>query len=181
MRTLIFVLAMVLGFLFHVSPSYAALENESHASFFVQDKMLINNNAPVKNSISKKKHKTIQQYNDTQPQRTIGGDLIASAQQFIGATARELGLPRRLWCADFMNMLVGGSDRRAASYTHRGSPAPYGCTNCVAVTTRRGGGHVGIVQGYDERGNPIIISGNHGHRVGVGTYSKRMVIAYRYV
>ena len=42
----------------------------------------------------------------------------------------------------------------------------------------RDGGHVGVVQGVDRHGNPIIVSGNHGHRVGVGTYPRSRVIAY---
>jgi hypothetical protein len=31
---------------------------------------------------------------------------------------------------------------------------------------RRGGRHVGIVSGVDPNGNPIILSGNHNHKVG---------------
>ena len=63
----------------------------------------------------------------------------------------------------------------------RGRPAYHGCVNCVAVTKRRGGHHVGVVTGYDSNGDPIIISGNHGRRVGIGTYARNRVIAYRYV
>jgi uncharacterized protein (TIGR02594 family) len=110
-----------------------------------------------------------------------GNDLVRKASKYIGANARQLGLPSRLWCADFMNMLVGGNDRRAFSYIRRGSKANYGCTNCVAVTTRKGGGHVGVVKGYDTKGNPIMISGNHARRVGIGVYAKNRVIAYRYI
>ena len=114
--------------------------------------------------------------------KVIGsGPVIDKAKPYIGMNARQLRLPLRLWCADFMNMLFGGKDRRAVSYVSRGTPAAYGCTNCVAVTRRKGGHHVGIVQGYDPRGNPILISGNHGRRVGIGTYSKTAVIAYRYI
>jgi hypothetical protein len=109
------------------------------------------------------------------------GSPIDKARAYIGMNARQLGLPLRLWCADFMNMLFGGRDRRAISYARRGSPASHGCTNCIAVTKRKGGHHVGIVKGYDAKGNPILISGNHGRRVGIGTYSKKVVIAYRYM
>lgn len=107
--------------------------------------------------------------------------LADKAAHYLGATASQLGLPRSLWCADFMNMLVGGTDRRAISYASRGTKAQHGCVNCVAVTTRRGGAHVGVVSGYDEDGNPIIVSGNHNRRVGVATYDKRRIIAYRYI
>lgn len=108
-------------------------------------------------------------------------DPISMASSFLGKTASDLGLPSTLWCADFMNMLFGGSDRTAFSYINRGIKANHGCVNCVAVTKRKGGGHVGIVKGYDKNGNPILISGNHKRRVGVGTYNKNIVVAYRFV
>ncbi len=40
------------------------------------------------------------------------------------------------------------------------------------------GGHVGIVSGIDESGNPIIISGNHGGRVAELTYPRGRVYSY---
>lgn len=113
---------------------------------------------------------------------SFGSGLASRASQYMGMSAGQLGLPRSLWCADFMNKIThSGKDRTAMSYARRGSPAPYGCTDCVAVTRRRGGGHVGIVTGYDGNGNPILISGNHSHRVGVGTYRRGSVVAYRYL
>ena len=108
-------------------------------------------------------------------------NLSQRARHYLGMSAGQLGLPHKLWCADFMNKLVGGHDRRAVSYLHRGEPARYGCKDCVAVTSRKGGGHVGIVINYDKAGNPILISGNHGHRVGIGVYPKYRVLAYRYI
>jgi len=49
----------------------------------------------------------------------------------------------------------------------------------IAVLTRKGGGHVGIVTGVDRNGNPILIAGNNGKRkVGISVYPKRRVIAY---
>ena len=38
----------------------------------------------------------------------------------------------------------------------------------MVVTSRRGGGQVGIVSGFTAKGDPIVISGNHGRRVGEG-------------
>jgi uncharacterized protein (TIGR02594 family) len=126
--------------------------------------------------------RTHKSFNDRENNRHSNYDLIAKAESYIGSTASQLGLPKRLWCADFMNKITGsGSDRAAISYARRGSPAKHGCTNCVAVTRRSGGNHVGIVKDYDSRGNPILISGNHGGRVGVGKYSKEKVVAYRYL
>jgi uncharacterized protein (TIGR02594 family) len=108
--------------------------------------------------------------------------LVSEARKYMGTnpTARK-----RLWCATFMNMVLAktgyagtGSDsaRSFASYGKRISEPRVGA---IAVLTRgRRGGHVGIVTGIDANGNPIIISGNHGHRVGEGSYPRKRVIAY---
>ena len=106
-------------------------------------------------------------------------DLVERASKYLGFGPNQLGLPRNLWCADFINMLVGGHSRAAASYLSRGTYAKYGCVNCVAVLTRRGGNHVGVVSGYDNEGDPIIISGNHNGVVGIGVYRRERVIGYR--
>jgi hypothetical protein len=38
--------------------------------------------------------------------------------------------------------------------------------------------HVGVVSGFDDSGNPIIVSGNHGRRVGEGVYPRSRVLAF---
>ena len=108
-----------------------------------------------------------------------GNDLVQRASKYLGFGPNQLGLPRNLWCADFINMLVGGHSRAAASYLGRGTYAKYGCVNCVAILKRRGGNHVGVVSGYDGDGDPIIISGNHNGVVGIGVYRREKVIGYR--
>lgn len=108
--------------------------------------------------------------------------LVREASKYLGASARDLGLPSYLWCADFMNKLVGGTNRQAISYASRGSAASHGCIGCIVVTPRKKGHHVGVVFAYDKNGNPVTISGNHtGRRVGIGTYNRHLVIAYRFV
>lgn len=108
--------------------------------------------------------------------------VVAEARRYIGGnpTGRS-----RLWCARFMNMVlqkVGlrgtGSDmaRSFASYGHRVSGPQVGA---IAVMSRgRRGGHVGVVSGIDKKGNPIVVSGNHGRRVAEAVYSKSRVYAY---
>ncbi|MGE0565528.1 MAG: TIGR02594 family protein [Pseudolabrys sp.] len=108
--------------------------------------------------------------------------LVTEARKYLGTNPTNRS---RLWCATFMNMVlhrVGypgtGSDaaRSFASYGRRINEPRVGA---IAVLTRgKRGGHVGVVTGLDPRGNPIIISGNHGRKVGVGIYPKRRVIAY---
>ncbi len=108
--------------------------------------------------------------------------LVTEARKYVGTnpTARK-----KLWCATFMNMVLArtgyagtGSDaaRSFASYGKRINEPRVGA---IAVLTRgKNNGHVGIVTGVDANGNPIIISGNHGKRVGEATYSRNRVIAY---
>ena len=100
----------------------------------------------------------------------------------IGMTNKQLGLKlRRAWCSEFHHMKYGEryrdvADNRAISWMKAGTPAAYGCVGCTAVLRH----HVGTVIGYDDKGNPILHSGNHGGRVGIGTYSKHRIVGYRH-
>ena len=119
-----------------------------------------------------------------QPSGGFGGSgLVEAARSFIGRgnpTGR-----RSLWCAAFMNLVLKrtghqgtGSDmaRSFSSYGQRISGPQVGA---IAVMSRgRRGGHVGVVSGVDAKGNPIIVSGNHGNRVAEATYSKGRIYAY---
>ena len=146
------------------------------ASFFINDN--VNNVAQTKKNVQHISHNIEQNVVQTVSE---GRNWVAKASQYVGLNARQLGLPSRLWCADFMNKIThSGNDRTAKSYLHRGRPAPYGCVNCIAVTGRRGGGHTGVVMGY-KNGNPILISGNHGRKVGIGAYARSRVLGYRYI
>jgi uncharacterized protein (TIGR02594 family) len=108
-------------------------------------------------------------------------NVVAEARRYIGSnpTGRS-----RLWCARFMNMVLQrsghagtGSDmaRSFSSYGQRVSGPQVGA---LAVMSRRGGGHVGVVSGIDPNGNPIVVSGNHGHRVAESVYPRGRIYAY---
>jgi uncharacterized protein (TIGR02594 family) len=105
--------------------------------------------------------------------------LIARARADIGKTARDLGMHRlTLWCSEYLRRLTGASDvdDRARSWETRSKVAPG--VGVVAVLSRGQGGHVGIVSGFDDGGNPKIISGNHYGRVGESVYPRSRVIAW---
>jgi len=111
-----------------------------------------------------------------------GGGVVAEARRWIGGnpTGRS-----SLWCGNFMNFVLERTGHQAspsntarsfASYGHRISGPQVGA---IAVMSRGArGGHVGVVSGIDANGNPIIISGNHGHRVAEATYSRGRIYAY---
>ena len=116
---------------------------------------------------------------------TSGGfgssDVVAEARRYIGGNPTGRA---SLWCARFMNMVLQrsghhgtGSDlaRSFASYGQRVSGPEVGA---IAVMGRRGGGHVGVVSGIDASGNPIVVSGNHGHRVAESVYPRGRIYAY---
>ena len=108
--------------------------------------------------------------------------LVTEARKYVGTNPTDRN---RLWCARFLNLVLAktgyagtGSDA-AKSFAHYGQRVPGPKVGAIAVLTRgKRGGHVGIVTGLDARGNPIIISGNHGRRVGEAVYPRRRVIAY---
>jgi uncharacterized protein (TIGR02594 family) len=108
--------------------------------------------------------------------------LVAEARRYMGTNPTDRA---SLWCARFMNFVLNrvgasgtGSDaaKSFASYGRRISGPQVGA---IAVLTRgRNGGHVGIVTGMDESGNPIVVSGNHNNTVAEGIYPRERVIAY---
>jgi uncharacterized protein (TIGR02594 family) len=119
-----------------------------------------------------------------QPGGGFGGSgLVETARSFIGhgnPTARG-----RLWCAAFMNLVLkrtghpGSGSDMARSFSHYGQRLSGPQVGAIAVMSRgRRGGHVGVVSGIDAKGNPIIVSGNHGNRVAEATYSKGRIYAY---
>lgn len=106
-------------------------------------------------------------------------NLVEQARSYMGRTGPSLGLPARLWCSDFLNMLTGGGTGSRLAKSWLAKPRVRPQIGAIAVMSRgRRGGHVGVVSGFDEDGNPIIVSGNHGRRVGEGVYDRRRIIAY---
>ena len=110
-----------------------------------------------------------------------GSSVVAEARRYLGGNPTGRA---SLWCARFMNLVLErtghrgtGSDmaRSFASYGQRVSGPQVGA---IAVMARRGGGHVGVVSGIDAQGNPIVISGNYGHRVREVPMSRGRIYAY---
>jgi uncharacterized protein (TIGR02594 family) len=111
-----------------------------------------------------------------------GSSLVSEARHWIGGnpTGRS-----SLWCGNFMNFVLertghqGSRSNQARSFASYGHRLPGPQVGAIAVMSRgRSGGHVGVVSGIDPNGNPIIISGNHGHRVGEGVYPRGRIYAY---
>jgi len=108
-------------------------------------------------------------------------DVVSEARRYIGGnpTGRS-----RLWCARFMNMVLersghhGTGSDLASSFARYGQRVDGPQVGAIAVMSRRGGGHVGVVSGVDSRGNPVVVSGNHGHRVAESVYPRGRIYAY---
>lgn len=114
-----------------------------------------------------------------------GSHLVSKARAYMGQTAREIGLSRStLWCAAFIAEAVAPhlkhrvrNPNMARDYAALPRVAPQ--VGAIAVLSRgKHGGHIGIVSGFDARGNPIIVSGNHNRRVGEAAYPRHRVLAY---
>jgi uncharacterized protein (TIGR02594 family) len=112
--------------------------------------------------------------------------VLLEALRWRGRTAQQLGLPAKLWCADFMNFVLrkaggkGTRSRAARSFLEFGKKLDGPRVGAIVIF-RRGGpnnGHVGIVRGTDGNGNPIVVSGNHGDKVAQSVYPKSKVLGY---
>jgi uncharacterized protein (TIGR02594 family) len=112
--------------------------------------------------------------------------VLLEALRWRGRTARQIGLPTKLWCADFMNFVLrraggkGTHSRAARSFLKYGKKLDGPRVGAIAILYRRGpnNGHVGVVRGTDGQGNPILVSGNHGPTVMQSVYPKAKVMAY---
>ena len=112
--------------------------------------------------------------------------VLLEALRWQGRTAKQIGLPAKLWCADFMNFVLrraggkGTQSRAARSFLDYGKKLDGPRVGAIAIMYRKGpnNGHVGVVRGTDGLGNPIIVSGNHGPTVMQSVYSKAKVMAY---
>jgi uncharacterized protein (TIGR02594 family) len=108
-------------------------------------------------------------------------NVVAEARRYIGGNPTGRG---SLWCARFMNMVLqhsglhGTGSDMASSFAHYGQRVSGPQIGAIAVMGRRGGGHVGVVSGLDPSGNPIVVSGNHGHRVAESVYPRGRIYAY---
>jgi uncharacterized protein (TIGR02594 family) len=108
--------------------------------------------------------------------------LVREARKYMGTNPTDR---KRLWCATFMNMVLakagysGTNSDAAKSFAQYGRRISEPKVGAIAVLARgKHGGHVGVVSGVDANGNPIIISGNHGAKVGEAVYPRARVIAY---
>jgi uncharacterized protein (TIGR02594 family) len=112
--------------------------------------------------------------------------VLLEALRWRGRSAKQLGLPTKLWCADFMNFVLnkaggkGTKSRAARSFLQFGKKLDGPRVGAIAIMYRAGpnNGHVGVVRGTDGQGNPIVVSGNHGPTVMQSTYPKHKVMAY---
>jgi uncharacterized protein (TIGR02594 family) len=111
---------------------------------------------------------------------SAGNSLIAEARKYLGTNPTGRA---SLWCGAFLDMVLKRTGHRGGGNLARGY-IKYGTriagpeVGAIVVFARQGGGHVGIVTGIDSNGNPIVISGNHNHRVAVATYPAKRALAY---
>ena len=111
-----------------------------------------------------------------------GGGLVEEARRWLGTNPTNRS---SLWCAAFMNFVLqragheGTGSNLAKSFASLGRRVSGPQVGAIAVMSRRGGGHVGVVSGVDETGNPIIISGNsRGRKVAEHAYPRGRIYAY---
>lgn len=117
---------------------------------------------------------------DAQASVPGGNDLIAEARKYLGGNPTGRSSE---WCGAFLDMVLRRTGHRgggnlARGYAHYGTRIAGPEVGAIAVFSRVGGGHVGIVTGVDSNGNPIVISGNHNRRVAISAYPASRVIAY---
>lgn len=107
-------------------------------------------------------------------------DLVSRARGYLGTNPTGW---RALWCGRFMALIAprAAAKLRNPNMARDWAELPHTSARIgtiVVLSRGRRGGHVGVVTGFDPRGNPIVVSGNHNKRVGEGVYDRRRVLAY---
>jgi len=108
-------------------------------------------------------------------------NIIAEARHYLGGNPTSR---RNLWCARFMNFVLKRTGHRgtgsdlAASFAHYGHHVSGPRVGAIAVMSRRGGGHVGIITDIGRHGSLTMISGNYGNRVRETPVSRGRIYAY---
>jgi uncharacterized protein (TIGR02594 family) len=90
------------------------------------------------------------------------------------------------WCAAFVGSMLERSGVRstrfesAKSYLQWGYALTEPLLGCIVVFSRDGGGHVGFLVGYDEKGNLLILGGNQSDGVNIRSFPVKRATGYRY-
>ena len=91
------------------------------------------------------------------------------------------------WCGVFVAHCIQSAGlpmprywMRASDWLNWGRPLSGPMFGCVAVFTRKGGGHVGFVVGKDKLGNLLILGGNQGDAVNVKAFPVSRVSGFRF-
>lgn len=113
-------------------------------------------------------------------------DLVSTARRHVGATARDLRLPRSLWCGDFVNLVrreagLSPVPSRLARDQQRGgvrlSRPRVGAIVVLSRGRSNSAGHTGIISGELPNGDLVVVSGNHNRHVSESVYPRSRVIA----
>lgn len=110
----------------------------------------------------------------------VSAPLVEKARAFLGTNPTGWS---RVWCGRFMAMIAPelaakvSNPNLARAWASLPRAAPQ--VGAIVVLARgKGGGHIGVVSGFDDNGNPRVVSGNHNRRVAESVYPKSRVIAY---
>jgi uncharacterized protein (TIGR02594 family) len=117
-----------------------------------------------------------------------GSSMIMEARKYVGMTGSQLGVKHRgQWCGEFMGRVARAAGVRtpanpnmAPDWHSAGQRISSPRVGAIALVSRGGRsvGHVGLVTGVTESGDPIIISGNHNNRVVEIAYPRSRVAGY---
>jgi len=90
------------------------------------------------------------------------------------------------WCAAFVGGCLEAVGVRSTRYESAKSYMAWGVTlsrpvyGCIAVFSRKGGGHVGFVVGSDGKGRLLILGGNQANAVSIAPIEGSRATGYRW-
>jgi uncharacterized protein (TIGR02594 family) len=135
------------------------------------------------------------------PEITARGSLLDSAEKYRGDGERGAGRSalddlfakaqinvdpeKTAWCAAFVNAVLatnglkGTGSLAAKSFLNFGAATNSPQKGDIVVLDRKGGGHVGFFEGFDDKGGVKVLGGNTGNKVAEATFARSSVLGFR--
>jgi uncharacterized protein (TIGR02594 family) len=107
-----------------------------------------------------------------------GKDNSSRILEYTQYTAGKYSNDETPWCGAFMAWVVAQAGmpasiqfpERALAWKDYGYQIPEPVSGCIAVKSRKGGGHVTMVVGMDNKGNLLCVGGNQNDEVNISAY-----------
>jgi uncharacterized protein (TIGR02594 family) len=116
----------------------------------------------------------------------VGKDTNLTIQSWLSKLRAWWRDDETAWCGTYVAHCIKAAGYslpkhwyRAMDWLNWGVDIGAPCYGCVAILSRKGGGHVMFAVGFDEKGNVLGLGGNQGNAVTIQAFDPKRIVGYR--